>query len=464
MKRPDSIADRREQYGRILGNSPEMYRTVHMLPCPRDAVELAATHVWAPALGAFTEWVLQKALGAGVRRLYFLARDGYFPFQAARILCERRHLPLECRYLSCSRYSVRLPLFHLNREAALAYVCRSGIAVTPDRILRRAGLTQEEREAVWQRLQLPISPDAVLPYAGLPEIRRRLRGCQLFCDYMDRHSRAALPGLAGYMRQEGLLDDVQDALVDSGWVGSMQQTLGQLLRRLGRVRPLSGYYWGLYELPAGAPRRAYHGYAFGPEGPLHRKVYFNNNLFEAVFSAPHGMTVSYRQEGERYVPVYEEIGQGRREWNERLEGLLLPYIRRLAERQGALRAEEALSRDRETVCRLLRVLMCTPTDAEAAAFGVLPFSDDVLERGDRPIAAPLSRRELRAHHPLPKLLSLALSRDGGARESAWFEGSAVLQGGAVRRHLRQYTLYKYLLHARKQLRYRRIREGEFRNG
>lgn len=464
MKRSEDIADRQEQYRRMLRQNPEIHSLVRQLPPPKTAVELATTHVLAPALGGFAQWILREAARRGVRRLYFLARDGYFPCRAAQILCERWRLPIECRYLSCSRYSVRLPLFHLDREAALRYVCRGGIAVTPEKILRRAGLTGAEREAVRQALRLPFSPDEVVPHGRLPEIRDRLRDCDLFGGYMDRHSREALPGLTGYLRQEGLLDNVPDAVVDSGWVGSMQQTLQQILTNMGRDRPLEGYYWGLYELPAGVSRRAYHCYYFGPEGPLSRQVYFNNCVFEAVFTAPHGMTLSYRHDGERYAPVYGEVTVARAEWIGQLEKQLLPYIRRLGEQRGGPPAPAAVSRDRETISRLLRTLLCTPSRAEAAAFGALPFSDDVLEKGEQPIAARLTARELRAHHALPKLLSWARFRDGAVRGSAWYEGSAVLQGGAVRRHLRQYTLYKYLLYGRKQLRHRRAGQEGSRHG
>lgn len=58
-----------------------------------------------------------------------------------------------------------------------------------------------------------------------------------------------MPGLAGYLQQEGLLEEVPDAIVDSGWVGSMQMALNEVLASMGRTKPLEGYYWGLYARP-----------------------------------------------------------------------------------------------------------------------------------------------------------------------------------------------------------------------
>ena len=40
----------------------------------------SAPVILARALGDFTQWALGRALAAGVRRLYFLSRDGWYPF------------------------------------------------------------------------------------------------------------------------------------------------------------------------------------------------------------------------------------------------------------------------------------------------------------------------------------------------------------------------------------------------
>ena len=211
----------------ICSRSPQIARALECLHPPReDTMAEIGSYVLAPALGSFVQWLLHEALKSGKQRLYFLARDGYFPYRAAQLLCKRRKLPIECRYLSCSRYSLRLPVFHLDKEAALDYICRSGTDGTVEKLLRRAGLTETERNQVLQCLSLPFSPENPASRAELPEIRHHLSKCGVFLAYMEKHSREAMSGLTGYLRQEGLLDSVPDAVVDSGWVGTMQKTLG----------------------------------------------------------------------------------------------------------------------------------------------------------------------------------------------------------------------------------------------
>ena len=156
-------------------------------------------NVLGPAINSFIIWVLQESRKNGVQRLYFLARDGYLMYQCARIYCEKQKLPIECRYLSCSRYSVRIPLFHMDMEEALEYVCRGGIDVTLDKILERAGLTCQEKEHTLALLSGSEKRRQVLPYAELPKIKESLRNRRYFMDCMYQHSTETYPVFKEYL-------------------------------------------------------------------------------------------------------------------------------------------------------------------------------------------------------------------------------------------------------------------------
>ncbi len=455
----DSSGGREELYRRYLQESPRMLRAAEGLPPSDDPAAVACRYVLAPALGAFTQWLLECSLNKGIRRLYFLARDGYFFYRAAQLFCQTYRLPVECRYLSCSRYSLRIPLYHLDIEAALDYVCRGGLDVTPEKLLLRAGLNGEETEQALLHLSLPYRCGDAIPYAALPDVRRQLKNCDWFLSCVEKHSREALPPLIGYLKQEGLLESFSDAVVDSGWTGSMQKSLGEALAYMGRTRRLEGYYWGLYELPAAVERDAYHSYYFSPEGSLKEKAHFNNCLFEAVYTAPHGMTLGYRDIGTAFVPLYGEISAARKAFVEQTGDCLTHYIRQLTKEEWR---PADFAADRLVLYRLFKAFMGHPSRPEADVFGSLPFSDDILEGRERPIAAPLSREELCANHALPKLLTMTGIRRTPVRESAWYEGSAVRNGADAGRHLRQHVLYQYLRHGRKTLQARK-RRGEVRS-
>lgn len=150
------------------------------------------------------------------RTALFLARDGYFMYRIAQRYCEELCLPVECVYLCCSRYSLRIPTYHTDMEEALSYICRGGIDVTLQKILDRSGLTWEEQKNVRTQLELPHEfledPDAVIPYAKLGEIRRALQKCSYFLQCVEVHSKESMPALAGYLKQAGLLEEKRQRL------------------------------------------------------------------------------------------------------------------------------------------------------------------------------------------------------------------------------------------------------------
>ena len=65
---------------RILGKSESLPADI-----PEEGGGFAAVGacVLGPALSAFVRWVLAEAVRTGKKRLYFLARDGYFMYQTA---------------------------------------------------------------------------------------------------------------------------------------------------------------------------------------------------------------------------------------------------------------------------------------------------------------------------------------------------------------------------------------------
>ena len=412
---------RRSRYRRLLLGAPRLAGAVHLtdLPCETTRT-LLISHVVLPALGAFTEWLVEDAAQRGLRRLYFLSRDGYLMRQSAQILCEQRSLPIECRYLSCSRYALRLPLLHLNREAALDYLCRPSLQISVPRVLQRSYVTAAEQKQILRELPGPLRTAAPLTKAQLKQLRRALADSPSFWPLVRAHSEAAWPSLAAYITEQQMTDEIPFAIVDSGWLGSLQECLAAALAALGRKIALPGYYWGLYQAPAAGP---YHTYLFGPHGQLRTKALWNNNVFEALFTAPHGMTLGYNAQGRPYyAPPRQSLAAD-------VEAMVPRYMRCLASLPG-----RSPKKEKAAALSLLTQLMAHPTPAEARLIGSLPFYDDVIEHGHQELAPPLSPRALR--RPLPPC--------------AWPEGSLRRSASAPSHALFRYHVFQYLRYARKE--------------
>lgn len=345
-------------------------------------------------------------------------------------------------------------MFHMDLKDAMEYICRDSIGVNLTRILNRAGLTAPEQESVLEDIGERGQGEVPVPYARLEKIKEKLWHSEIFLEAVIRHSREAVPALTGYLTQEGLMEETKAALVDSGWVGSMQKTLNRTLKSMGRKEALEGYYWGIYELPPHVIRQQYHCYYFSPEGQIREKVNFNNNLFEAIFSAPHGMTLGYKERDGVYIPVYDRLRPERKQEMEETEEILMRYTRQAAEQTKDLRSIDC-RKERKAMKKLLRLFMGNPICEEAEKYGSMVFCDDVLEYGSRQVAERLNEKDLKDNHVINKTLVMLGIRKKEIKESAWYEGSAVRFGKHPGCHLIQYNVYKYLLYMRQMYMWRK---------
>lgn len=250
-------------------------------------------HVWLPVIMEYVEWVLDEAIMSGKKRLYFLARDGYMMYLMAEKLVRARKLKIELRYLKVSRFAIRNAEYFFIGKDALDTLCVGGIDITFEKIMKRANLTEEEALHIARLAGRTENYKTPLNYRQLRKLKEDLSRIEQLFIYIKEHSQRCYETTAAYLRQEGLLEPISYALVDSGWVGSLQLSLQRVLaHEASRDIRLQGYYFGIYERPKGTDAEQYKAFYFG-EKDVWRKVRFSNCLFETVLSAPEGMTCGY---------------------------------------------------------------------------------------------------------------------------------------------------------------------------
>ena len=79
-------------------------------------------NVTAPILLPYVQWIVSLCIEKKIKRIYFLARDGYILMKIAEVVCDKLDVKLDLRYLYCSRYSLRLPLYHILGNEGIAQI------------------------------------------------------------------------------------------------------------------------------------------------------------------------------------------------------------------------------------------------------------------------------------------------------------------------------------------------------
>lgn len=417
-------------------------------------------HIFVPILINFTEWVLYEAKKAGIKRLYFLARDGYAIYQVAKALCKQNDYGLECRYLKVSRYSLRGAEYHLLGEECLDLFCIGGIDITFEKIMKRTLLTDEEARHIAELAGYQNKYTDILNYREIQQLKEILRKIPELFGYIEKHSKEVYPAAIGYFRQEGLFDMLPYAVVDSGWTGTTQKSLEHLINSAlieGCSCNISGYYFGLYQLPQGCNQERYHAYYFNQKEKMKRKAKFSNSMFEAVCSAPEGMTIGYKYDGNRYYPVesgnINPNAEAIRKQTQLLKEYLYWYIKTRYQRN--LDVECRYKERKVQTEKLLKHCMSAPSMLEVEAFGEYVFCDDVLENQMQPVAAHLSTKDIHNQFLFSRILIMSGLKKDVIHESAWMEGS-IVRNRQGRKWSTFWELeftrwYKYLIYIRKAI-------------
>lgn len=380
-----------------------------------------AAGVAAPLLTAFVGFLLARAAERGVRRLYFVSRDGF----VLKEIAERMpHTGVELRYLYGSRQAWHVPAIGTLDARECGWIFEPTAQLSVRGLCGRVGCAPEllaELLAGWGfpegRWDEPLATDdlARLHDAWLENgtILARLRPL-----VAQKHALAAR-----YLRQEGLLDEESWALVDLGWNGRLQESLARLLPPTPRL--ILGFYFALKASAARDGGMAGEKEAFLFDGRQDPDFYIPDlfQVMESFCTAPHGSVTGYAEMDGKVVPTFRPgMETALAEW-----GLDMVHdtLRTFAARVGPpapLASDWARCRPMATA--VLRAFACSPSAAEAAAWGAFPYEDDQAGTHFEPLAAPL---------PLTlEVLSRGV-RDGFlARPSpaAWIGGSKVITPSA----------------------------------
>ncbi len=335
-----------------------------------------STRFVGPLMYRYTRWVIEESKKRSIKRLYFLARDGYLLKLIAERICSELNLDIECRYLYCSRAALRMPSYNLIGEEAYDLLLLKGYYLTPKSILGRAELSDEEKEIIYKELNIS-EPERGLDENEFEEFIKLLRENQYYRSAVTEKSSAAYKPAMDYFKSEGLLDGEYVAIVDSGWTGSMQRSLRQLLDSVGYSGKIIGFYFGMFVAPKEEADGEYLTFYFNHKNGARRKTMFNNNVFECMLSANHGMTLRYGYEDGIPVPIFanNHSDEMLNLINSQIEGAI-EYVSSLDTATLEKYDEKQFIKE---CYRISKRAMIYPTQEEALMYGRFTFCDDVTE-------------------------------------------------------------------------------------
>jgi len=356
-----------------------------------------------PTFLNYVLWVIQNAQKRNIKVLYFLARDGFLLCKIAQIICKKCCVDIECRYLYCSRYSLRLPSYHLIGEEAYDLIFANSNEINLNILFERIGLTKNEIEDIKKSVHIEIDSNQKLTVTELKDLRINLADNAVFNEALYKKSQFVYSEIISYFEQENLFEHKHIGIVDSGWTGSMQRSFRQILEHKGHNCKITGFYFGLFFTPNDKKDGEYLGWYFDSNKGFWRKVLFCNNVIECLLSAPHEMTIGYRNDGEAFVPIQKET-KDKEKFYEIVNKHIAGCLQYVEENIKNISLEE-FDNDKAitSTYMLLRRFLVFPNAKEVSAFDSYMFCDDTSESYYMSLSGKNSVNLLSGYLMLPRI-------------------------------------------------------------
>lgn len=254
-----------------------------------------------PILFAYVQWILAECRRRDIRRLYFIARDGYMPKQIADVLIDQWGLDIETHYLYGSRRAWRMPAYDghpdsLRQLIAWSYPDRitnleklaDVLQITIEQLMSFLPVAYQDRAKTWQFSDLGF---CVLWLDRQAEFRKFLYAAM----------KSARQVVIGYLQQEMTVADAHFAFVDLGGGGFTQGCLANLLE-VFCPWPVRTFFFKMDRVNL---MKNCMSYTFLPSKLKDELV------IEMICRSDHGQTEGYKRKAARWEPVLKP-GEGER--------------------------------------------------------------------------------------------------------------------------------------------------------
>ncbi|GJQ59805.1 MAG: hypothetical protein D8M57_11420 [Candidatus Scalindua sp. AMX11] len=271
-----------------------------------DQISVLGAYVGGPALFAYVHWVMKQASSNGIKRLYFLARDGQILIRIAELVRNRYNFDLDLRYLYASRHSWLLPsILDYGRVSEECKFFTFSKKLTLNRLLCRLKLDGIQTEWLTEKMrETGLQPDENITLLNLGKAKK------LFTDekVINRIRKIADNDfilLSGYLRQEGLFEDTEYALVDIGWQGTLPSALRRIFKKnSAREKSFTVYFFDLYSRPIYADIDNYRSFLEQTDNKYKNVRNEMDTLMEVLTSATHKCTYGFEEVGGKFRPVF----------------------------------------------------------------------------------------------------------------------------------------------------------------
>lgn len=262
-----------------------------------DAYRIGCSYA-GPVLYSYAEWIVNQAVRKGIKRLYFIARDGYLVKKIVDIILDRKKAGIVTSYIYGSRKAWRMcslseKHYNLYQLVLWSHIYR---ITTLDEL---AAVMHIPLQELYEYLPGTFSKDKEETHISNQELEYivgRLSEDVSFRDYHLQKLAGERKSARQYLTQEIDVSDDRFAFVDVSGGGLTQGCLLELMKDRCR-KPIRTFFFKIDRV----------NLVEGSITDTFLPGFLENNLtIEMMCRAPHGQTRGYTENNGKIIPELEE--------------------------------------------------------------------------------------------------------------------------------------------------------------
>lgn len=143
-------------YKRILGYYPGLLSAAEKAAKKsKEKLAQVTAYVTAPVLFCYVSYVIENAEKEGIKKIFFLARDGYILKSIADVMLKSKKSDIETDYLYVSRYALRNAMYFkcdTVQDFESAGFFGHCAVQSAENTLKRAGIDESQRVRVYDKI------------------------------------------------------------------------------------------------------------------------------------------------------------------------------------------------------------------------------------------------------------------------------------------------------------------------
>ena len=285
-----NILDEKDMQSQLVIGATKNIRLLNQL----SYKENMGNCIGAVILYPYVEWIIKKSIHKEIKRLYFVARDGYILKKIADIIINKCGYNIKTKYIYGSRSAWRIPVINKENFEEVLSLSNMSYIKNINNLGKILGLASSE---IFPFIPNEYKKNGLLLSTGaLNRLLNELRENNEFWKYMDQKNRDKKDLAIGYLKQEINIDDDKFAFVELHGSGYTQICLGKLIHNF-YDKKIENFYYTMDTLPL-TNECTFN--VFIP-GQLSQPL-----ILEALCRAEHGQTVGYEKEKNKIIPILDD--------------------------------------------------------------------------------------------------------------------------------------------------------------